>query len=272
MFPNTLSLLVDNWPTPLVRLETESHGGKEVWAKLECYNPFSKSIKDRAVWGMVLKMLEKRSLTEVVMEATSGNVGLSLLSICNILGLKFTAFILSTTPRATETLLKTFGANVIRTNYETINQEFWREVQEYAESAGAINLNQFENDANFEIHYNTTAVEILKQLESIGRKPDYVFAGIGTSGHIVAITKRIRERYGGNVRVIGVQPARGCSIPGIKRVETKPKWIRCVSVDEVVDVSRAEAIEGTIDLAIREGICWFELWSSLFSLQEESRY
>jgi len=92
-FPNTISLPIDNWPTPLVRLETESTEKREVWAKLEFYNPFSRSIKDRPVWNMLAKSLEKGSLGQRLEEATSGNVGVSLACLSNILGFKFTAYV-----------------------------------------------------------------------------------------------------------------------------------------------------------------------------------
>ena len=79
-------------------------------------------------------------------------------------------------------------------------------------------MDQFKNDANFEVHCNTTAREIILQLKSIGKQQNYIIAGIGTSGHIVAIAKRVKERYWKNTKIIGVQPAKGSAIPGIKRV------------------------------------------------------
>ena len=249
-----MSLLIDNWPTPMVMLETESDEKKEVWAKLEFYNAFSKSVKDRPVWNMLIKALEEGTLSNALEEATSGNVGISLACLSNIFGLKFTAYIPKPTPKATETLLKILGASVIRTEYQTINRHFWTEVNKHANEIGATNLNQFENDANFEVHYEITAKEIIEQLEAIGRIPDFVIAGIGTSGHIAGISKRLKERYGEQVKIIGVQPAPGSSIPGIKRIETKPKWLSMVKIDEIIDVSWEEAVRGVIEVARREGL------------------
>lgn len=254
VFPNTISLLVDGWPTPLVRLETECDDRKEVWAKLEFYNVFSKSVKDRPVWNMLIKALEEMSLRHVLEEASSGNVGISLACLSNIFGLKFTVYVPKSTPKATEILLKILGADVIKTEYQTISKEFWNEVSEHAKRIGATNLNQFENDANFEIHYETTAREIIEQLESVGRVPNFVIAGIGTSGHIAAISKRLKERYGDHVKIIGVQPTPGSVIPGIKRIETKPKWLPMVKIDQIIDISWNEAVEGVIEVARREGM------------------
>jgi cysteine synthase A len=81
-----------------------------------------------------------------------------------------------------------------------------------------------------------------------------VVAGIGTSGHIYAIYKRLRERYGGSVKVVGVQPSPGSRIPGIKRVETEPKWLRSVELYALYDVSFEEAALGVVEVARREGL------------------
>ena len=254
VYNNVISLLVDNWPTPLVKLETECIDGKEVWAKLEFYNPFSQSIKDRTVWSMLSEELKKGNVKDVLIEASSGNVGIALTCLANIFGLKSIIFIPKSTSKRIENLLKFIGAKVVRTNYESITREFWSEVKEYANKIDALNLNQFENDANFKIHYEVTAIEIIQQLEAIGRKPNYIFAGIGTSGHLAGIAKRLKERYGDNVKIIGVQPSKGSIIPGIKRIETGQKWLNYVKIDEVIDISWREAIEGVQEVVKREGL------------------
>jgi len=254
VFPNTFSLLVDNWPTPLVKLEGEALEGREAWAKLEFYNPFSRSIKDRAVWGMLLEALKRGDLGPRLEEASSGNLGIALSCLSNLMGLKATIYLPKPTPESTEVLLRLLGAEVVRTEHQTINKRFQEEVKRHASSSGAVNLNQFENDANFRIHYETTAEEIVKQLNAVGRRPDCLVAGIGTSGHIAAIAKRLKEEYGDEVRVVGVQPSQGSVIPGIKRVETGPKWLKMGWVDEVVEVSLEEAVRGVVEVARREGL------------------
>ncbi|RLF06277.1 MAG: cysteine synthase [Thermoprotei archaeon] len=254
VYPGVISLLVEGWPTPLVRLKSECEDGLEVWAKLEYYNPFSRSVKDRPVWNMLRKAFEEGRVRRKVYEATSGNVGIALAALCNFYGLELTAFLPKKPPAITLKLLKILGARVVETEYETISREFWRWVASLAEEDGALNLNQFENDANPEVHYRTLAVELIEQLEAVGRKPDFAIAGIGTSGHIYAVSKRMRERYGGRVKIIGVQPAPGSRIPGIKRVETGPKWLEEARPDLIVDVSLEEAVEGVVKVARREGL------------------
>lgn len=125
-------------------------------------------------------------------------------------------------------------------------------VVEEARKAGAVNLNQFENDDNFEAHYRYTAREIDEQLKSIGKKPKAIIAGIGTSGHIGGLAEYFKERY--DTQIIGVVPAKGEKIPGIKRLETKPKWFFQVEIDEVVEVTKKEAIEGAVKVARRDGL------------------
>lgn len=227
------------------------------FAKLEFFNPFSRSIKDRAVFNLVMKALKRGgdiNGTRRLFEATSGNVGIAMAAISNIFNVEFRAYLPKPTPDATVTLLKVLGgAEVVKTDFEVIDREMIEFVRDEAEKAGgAVNLNQFENDDNFEAHYRYTAREIDEQLRSIGVSPDVIVAGVGTSGHIAGIAKYFKERY--DTKVIGVVPAKNEKIPGIKRLETRPKWFFDAGIDEVVEVTQREAIEGSIQVARREGI------------------
>ncbi|ANF21871.1 cysteine synthase family protein [Thermococcus piezophilus] len=224
------------------------------FAKLEFFNPFSRSIKDRAVFNMLMKAIERGDIngTRKLFEATSGNVGISLAAISNVLGMGFRAYLPKPTPKATQVLLRVLGADVVMTDFETIDPAMVQYVVEEAKKAWAANLNQFENNDNFEAHYRFTAREIDEQLKSIGKKPDVVIAGIGTSGHIAGLAKYFKERY--DTTVVGVVPAKGEKIPGIKRLETKPKWYFQVDIDKVVEITRNEAIEGAIGVARRDGL------------------
>lgn len=255
VFMSTLEMLPHIWPTPLVRLKSFSENGYEVWAKLEYFNPFSHSIKDRPVWNMIVKALRECIECGKLYEATSGNVGIAMACISNALGIKFRAYIPKPTPQLTETLLRVLGVEVIKTDYETISPEMVKMVEEVARKEKALNLNQFTNDNNFEAHYKYTAKELDEQLKAVERcPPKAIIAGIGTSGHIAAISKYFKEKYGDEVKIIGVVPAKGESIPGIKRLETKPKWFFQVKIDRVVEVTKKEAVEAVINVARREGI------------------
>ncbi len=255
VYRDSLELLVGNWPTPLLRLKSLSRDGYEVWAKLEFFNPFSRSIKDRTVWNMIRRAFESGVLRNAgpLYEATSGNVGIAMACMANVLGLKFRAYIPMTTPKITEILLKFLGAEVKRLEFSTIDRDMVEYVILEARKDHALNLNQYENDANVEVHMEYTAQELCKQLDALGKEPDVLIAGIGTSGHIVGLTIGLRKRYR-NLKVVGVQPAPGSRIPGIKRVETKPKWLPRIQLDEIVDVSTEEAIEGCMNIARGDGI------------------
>ncbi len=255
IFMSVLELIPHIWPTPLVRLSSLSNSGREVYGKLEYFNPFSKSIKDRPVWNMIFKAYEKCVECKKLYEATSGNVGIAMASISNAIGIKFRVYLPKTVPDQTITLLKILGAEIVRTEYTTIDDRVVEYVKREAEKDKALNLNQFWNDDNFEAHYKYTAPEIEKQLEVINKNPPTaIVAGIGTSGHISALSKYFKEKYGGRVKIIGVVPAKGDKIPGIKRLETNPKWVKYVEIDEVVEVSRREAIEKVLYIARREGL------------------
>jgi cysteine synthase/O-phosphoserine sulfhydrylase/cystathionine beta-synthase len=105
---DTEELLYKNWPTPLVKLRNLSRDGRVVWAKLEGFNPWSMSVKDRIGWYMYRKAVEKlsRDKVKLLVEATSTNTGLAMAAMCVIHGSKLRAFISSTVSKTGEILLK----------------------------------------------------------------------------------------------------------------------------------------------------------------------
>lgn len=223
-----------------------------MWAKLEFYNPLSRSVKDRTVWFMLRRAMERGELRDTIEEASSGNVAIALASLANMLGVKFRAYGPRYLPRVTEVILRVLGAEVVRLERDAIDEEFWSWVRKHAESTGTTNLDQFENPDNPEAHYEITGPEIVEQFRHVGRKPSVLIAGLGTGGHITGIARRLREVYG-DIRVVGVEPERGSFIPGIKRVEYGTHWFSEV-VDEVVDVSLEDAVDGVIRIARSEGL------------------
>jgi len=253
VYDDALSLLVESWPTPLVRLKSYSRDGRAVYAKLESFNPFSNSVKDRVGWAMMMEALERGALGDLLYEATSTNTGIALASIANILGRKTRLFIPKSIQRVSDTFLRVLGAEVVRVPV-SLTIEAVGEVDEMARRDGATHLNQFENDANLRVHLKYTARELDQQLASIGVKPDYIIGGLGTSGHMSAISIYFKSKYGREVRLVGVQPARDEIIPGIRRVESGMKWVHMAEFDEIIDVKLDEAIEAAIEVARREGL------------------
>ncbi len=248
VFPSVQDLVTGLWPTPLVRLE---HFG-DVWAKLEFFNPLSRSIKDRTIFFLLRRFLNDGLYGGLVEEASSGNVAVALAALANIYGFRYRAYTTKHLPRTTEVLLRVLGAEVVKVDRDSIDEGFWRWVRDNATRDGAINLNQFENTDNPEGHYYFTGGEIVDQFMSIGKRPRVLIAGIGTGGHVTGIARRLRDAFG-DVYVVGVEPAINNVIPGIKRLESGTRWAREV-VDEVIDVSLEEAVDGVIRVARSEGL------------------
>jgi len=255
VFNNYLELITSYWPTPLVRIKSLSVNGYSVWAKLEFFNVLSRSIKDRVVWYMLMKYLSRYGEVRKLYEASSGNVAISLAMLGRLLGTKVRIYLPKGTPETTKVILKLLGTEVVETNYGSIDWGLINYVKEVARREGAVNLNQFENEANPEVHLRYTAKELDTQLILAGESPPKaIVCGVGTSGHVSAISKYFKSRYGGRVYVVGAVPSRGSKIPGIKRLETRPKWVREGVLDYVVEVSTEEAIEEVINLARSEGL------------------
>ena len=253
VYNSTLELLYEGWPTPLVKLKSLSNDERSVWAKLEGYNPFSNSVKDRIGWSMLNDALERGALKQAIYEATSTNTGIALTSIANTLGVKAKLYIPQTVQKVSDVYLKVLGAEVIRLPVG-LTVEAIDKVDFQAKADDATHLNQFENDANFKVHLKYTARELDQQLQSVGLKPSCIIGGLGTSGHMSAISFYFKNKYRNNVKIVGVQPAPNEVIPGIRRVETGMKWLHWMDFDEVVDVKQVEAIEAVISIARKEGL------------------
>jgi cysteine synthase (EC 2.5.1.47) len=208
--------------------------------KLEWFNPFSASVKDRTTYYL-LKSVGGDWLVEV----SSGNVAVALAALGNVLGKRVKLYI-PTAGRYVAPLLDFLGAE-----YQILDVSMTVEALEHLQKdirEGAVHPNQFGNDMNFVAHLRT-AVELDWQLSAVDRRPDYIVAGLGTSGHASALGFYFGVRYG--TRLIGVQPRDW--IPGIRRVETGMKWLSLINA-EVVDVSLREALEGVREFAKRTGL------------------
>lgn len=253
VYNSTLELLYKAWPTPLVKLNFFSTENRSVWAKLEGYNPFSNSVKDRIAWSMLKEALERNELRKVIYEATSTNTGIALASIANTLHVKAKLFIPKTIQKVSDVYLRVLGADVVRLPVG-LTVEAIDSVDFQARKDEVAHLNQFENDANFKVHLKHTAKELDEQLRSVKLKPSVIIGGLGTSGHMSAISFYFKNKYGDEVKIVGVQPAPNEVIPGIRRIETGMKWYHWMEFDEVIEVKQREAIEAAINVAQNEGL------------------
>ncbi len=254
VFRDTEELLYGNWPTPLVMLRSLSTKNTRVWAKLEGFNPFSMSVKDRIGWYMYRKAIEKHgnNSMKMLVESTSTNTGLAIAAMCAIHGSKLKAFIPSTVSKTGEILLKIFGVDVVRAQ-KTLTIELIDDVDRISKEENAIHLNQFYNDANFEVHLRFTAKELELQMREAGIRPRAIIGGLGTSGHMSAISHYFKNRFN-DIKIFGVVPREGTSIQGIRRVESGMKWFHKVKFDGIIDVDPDDAAKAVIDIVRREGI------------------
>lgn len=254
VFMDSEELLYKNWPTPLVRLKGSSLGGKVAWAKLEGFNPWSMSVKDRVGWYMYVRAVERvgKPSLGLIVESTSTNTGLALAALANMHNSRLRAYIPSTVSATGEALLKIFGAEVVRSP-KPLTVDLVEDVEAVARAEGAVHLNQFHNDANFEVHLRFTAKELELQLREARVIPSAIIGGLGTSGHLSALAFYFKNRFTG-VKVYGVVPAQGTSIQGIRRVESGMKWLRYVALDGIIEVTLEEAVRGVLEVVRRDGL------------------
>src|SRR5689334_5914814 len=201
---STLGALVGR--TPLVRLRSfEAHPGIELYAKLEGYNPGG-SVKDRAAVAMIREGERSGRLTRdrILLDATSGNTGISYAMIGAARGYRVMLCIPSNVTAERKRLLQLYGAELIFTDpmdgsdgaIREARRRYEREPERY------FYPDQYSNPANWRAHYETTAVEIIEQ--TAGRLTHFV-AGLGTSGTFVGTGRRLRE-WRSSVQLISVQP------------------------------------------------------------------
>ncbi|WP_373279917.1 cysteine synthase family protein [Metallosphaera hakonensis] len=242
---NPVQLLEDNWPTPILKMPF----GEDLWAKLEFFNPFSRSIKDRTALFLFREALKEDA--KQITEATSGNVGVALSSLSAIYGRKFIAFIPTQAPKVFKTAMKILGTEVVEAGKST--NDLLPLVKSFALSSGSYHLNQFNNPLNVKAHMETTAKEIDEQMKSINKFPERIVATMGTGGHIAGISRYFKEKYGDKIEIVGVQPAENERIPGIKR-QNGDTLSASAKIDRVIDITTKEAIDGVIKVARTTGI------------------
>lgn len=247
VFEDSIDLLEGMWPTPLLKLNI----GKDVWGKLEFYNPFSRSIKDRTAYYLFKEAI--KSEAKALVEATSGNTGIALASMASSHGINFTMFVPATASKVYRLFASLLGAEVFTAGEKTA--DLIPLVKQYSSVSNAVNLDQFNNPVNLLAHYNTTAKEIDEQLTSQGLTPQRIIATMGTGGHIAGISKYFKEKYGDEIEIIGVQPAEGSRIPGLKRQDFSNNSLLALGkVDRVIDITLEEAVDGVKLIGRTSGI------------------
>jgi cysteine synthase/rhodanese-related sulfurtransferase len=220
VYDSILGLLPDaDNPTPLVRLNrVPGFRHAQVYAKLEWYNPFG-AVKDRVAANLVRDAEEHHRLAPHVrlVEPTSGNTGIALAMIANAKGYEFTATVSNKVPAEKRASLRLFGTDLVELDDDLCPAPGAPEgaiarAAELGDKPGHYHLNQYKNPANPEAHYRTTGPEIWRQTE--GTVTHFV-AGLGTCGTITGTGRFLKDQRR-DVKVLGVHPAPGHDIPGVR--------------------------------------------------------
>jgi len=227
--------------TTLVKLDALSQNNTEYFAKLEGNNPFG-SVKDRAAYWMIKDGEERGILKKgksIIIEPTSGNTGIALTGIANLLGYKVEIVIPEKVSNETKEIIRNLGAKVFETSDDLCPKVGAGTDQSIALATSIAasrpdtyySPNQYANEANFRGHYEGTGPEIWKQTEG---KVTHFFTGVGTGGTITGIGTFLKEKNP-NVKIIGCQPQQNHLIQGWRNFEESAKPDLFLKRENVVD-------------------------------------
>ncbi len=240
--------------TPLVRLQRlPVANGNTVLAKLEGNNPAG-SVKDRPALSMITHAEARGEIRpgDTLIEATSGNTGIALAMAAAIRGYRMLLIMPDNLSLERRAVMRAFGAELVLVTREA-GMEGARDLAETMEREGRGRvLDQFSNPDNPRAHYEATGPEIWQATE--GHVTHFV-SSMGTTGTIMGVSRYLKEQDP-TVQIVGVQPAEGASIPGIRRWPEAylPRIFEPERVDRIIDVTQQEAEETTRLLAAREGL------------------
>nr|VFK50516.1 MAG: cysteine synthase B [Candidatus Kentron sp. TUN]VFK51764.1 MAG: cysteine synthase B [Candidatus Kentron sp. TUN]VFK58338.1 MAG: cysteine synthase B [Candidatus Kentron sp. TUN] len=252
MNTSTIENLVGN--TPLVQVKRLiPNTTNSILAKLEGNNPAG-SVKDRPAISMIARAEERGDIHpgDTLVEATSGNTGIALAMAAAVRGYRLVLIMpenMSTERRAT---MRAFGAEIRLVSREG-GMEAARDLAEDMQLAGEGRvLDQFSNQDNPLAHYEGTGPEIW---HDTGGAITHFVSAMGTTGTIMGVSRYLKEKKP-TVQIVGVRPAEGSSIPGIRRwpKEYLPRIYDEQWVDQTIDITQQEAEEITRNLADQEGI------------------
>lgn len=245
--------------TPLVRLRRVTRdlpAGVEVYAKAEHLNPGG-SVKDRAARAMILEGERTGQLApgKIILDATSGNTGIAYAMIGAARGYAVTLCLPKNASHERKRILRIYGAQLVETDPMQATDGAQRRAREIAASEPEKYFypDQYNNDANWRAHYETTAPEIWAQTHA---RVTHFLAGLGTSGTFMGTARRLKE-YDERIRVISMQPDSPFhGLEGMKHMETAlvPGIYDPSLADDEVVVATEDAQAMTRRLAREEGL------------------
>jgi len=246
--------------TPLLALNRyHAEAPNKLLAKLELLNPIS--VKDRPVLSMINQAEKDGKIKPggTIVEATSGNTGMAIASICSIRGYKAVLCMSEKYSIERRQVLKALGAELVLTPAEKGTVGAKEAASKIAVERGAFYIQQHHNQANWPAHYYGTAEEIWKDTDG---KVDVFVAGLGTGGTITGTGKRLKE-LNPDIKVIAIEPD---IAPYIKEgkwaphmiMGTSPGFLPEVLQKEVIDdiqlVSEENAFSACREIAEKEGL------------------
>jgi S-sulfo-L-cysteine synthase (O-acetyl-L-serine-dependent) len=250
--------------TPLIELSSFSTKDIKFYAKLEWYNPFG-SVKDRAAYWMV-KDAEKKGLLKkgksIIIEPTSGNTGIALTGIATSLGYQVEIVIPEKVSGETKKILKDLGALLHETSDDLCPRVGAGTDQSIALAKAIAKPrpdlyympNQYENDANYMAHYDSTGPEIWAQTNG---KVSHFFTGCGTGGTITGVATYLKQKNR-DVRIIAIQAQQNHLLQGLRNFEESamPELFkrRQDIVDHWITATNKDSFEMARELAMRENL------------------
>ena len=240
--------------TRLVRLQRLGEKtSNTILAKMEGDNPAS-SVKDRAALSMIKNAAARGQIIpgQRLVEATSGNTGIALAMAAAMMGYRMTLIMPANASAERSAVMRAYGAELIEVSASD-GMEGARDLAAQMQRSGqGTVLDQFNNPDNALAHYQTTGPEIWRDT---GGDVTHVVSSMGTTGTIMGTSRFLKEQNPA-VQMIGLQPALGACITGIRRWPEAymPAIYDADRVDRVIDVSQADAEQTMRDLAVHEGI------------------
>lgn len=255
-----LDRLIGNTPMIKIKYRYENREGY-VYAKLEYYN-YTGSIKDRLAYYIIKKSKEEKILKEnqAIVEATSGNTGISFASLGAYFSHPVHIFMPDWVSEERIKIMRLYGTHVYLVSKEEGGfKEAIKRSEEFASKINGFLPRQFENTLNIETHYLTTAKEILNEVNEI----DTFVSGIGTGGTIIGVAKRLKE-YNKDIKIVALEPDKMPLLSGGKIIDDHkiegigdefiPKLVDFNLIDKVISINDLDAINMSRILASKLGL------------------
>lgn len=253
---NDYSLMAAIGNTPLVELQHLNPNPRvRLLAKLEGNNPGG-SVKDRTAWWMIRRAENEGVLQtgKTILEPTSGNTGIALAMIAAARGYKIKLVMPACVSTERRAVLEAYGAELVLSPADQATDGAIRMAHQIlAEDPDRYFMpNQYDNEANPQVHYETTGPEVYCQT---GGAVDVFVAGMGTSGTLMGVGRYLKERKPG-VQIVGVEPRLGHKVQGLKNMQEAivPGIYQEARLDRKLMVDDDDAFEMTRQLAAREGV------------------